>query len=101
MVAWFNSQKTKLNTLNKLLNLETRWTREFKAEHWKKQKEAVDRKKRGRGPHNLAELQAWLTDYRDGLVESEPNYEVQKALATAMLEPTRLAAWQGLLGLAP
>ncbi|NOT19577.1 MAG: hypothetical protein HOP24_04800 [Sideroxydans sp.] len=91
----------KVNNLNKLLNLETRWTREFKAEHRKKQKEAADRKQRGRGPHNLTELQEWLSDYRDGLVESEPNYEVHKVLAAAMLEPTRLATWQGELGLAP
>ncbi|CDQ11916.1 conserved protein of unknown function [Acidithiobacillus ferrivorans] len=100
-VAAQAADQPKVNTLNKLLNLETRWTREFKAEHRKKQKEAADRKLRGRGPHNLAELQSWLTDYRDGLVESEPNYEVHKVLAAAMLEPTRLATWQGELGLAP
>ncbi len=100
-VAVQATDQPKVNNLNKLLNLDTRWTREFKAEHRKKQKEAADRKQRGRGPHNLAELQAWLTDYRESLVASEPNYEVHKALAAAMLEPTRLATWQGELGLAP
>lgn len=100
-VAIHAADQPKVKNLNKLLNLNTRWTREFKAEHRKKQKEAADRKQRGRGPHNLAELQAWLTDYRDGLIESEPNYEVHKVLASAMLEPSRLAAWQSDLGLAP
>jgi hypothetical protein len=100
-VAVHAADQPKVKTLNKLLNLNTRWTCEFKAEHRKKQKEAAVRKQRGLGPHNLAELQAWLTDYRDGLIESEPNYEVHKVLAAAMLEPSRLATWQGDLGLAP
>lgn len=95
------ADQPKVDNLNKLLNLSTRWTREFKAEHRKKQKEATDKKRRGGGPHDLAELQEWLTNYRDGLVESEPNYKVHKALAAAMLEPTRLATWRSELGLAP
>jgi hypothetical protein len=89
----------KVDNLVGLLNLTARWTREFKAEHRKKQKEAADRKQRGRGPHDVAELQTWLTDYRDSLVDSEPNYEVHKTLAAAMLEPSRIAAWQADLGL--
>jgi hypothetical protein len=100
-VAIQAADQLKVNNLNELLNLGIRWTREFKAEHRKKQKEAADRKQRGRGPHDLAELQAWLTDYRDSLVQSEPNYEVHKALAAAMLEPARLASWSSALGLAP
>jgi hypothetical protein len=89
----------KVSKLNELLNLESRWTREFKAEHRKKQKEAAVRKLRGYGPQDIAGLLAWLTEYRDGLVESEPNYEVHKALASAMLEPTRVASWGSTLGL--
>lgn len=98
-VATQAAEQPKVDNLVGLLNLTVRWTREFKAEHRKKQKEAALRKQRGRGPHDLSELQVWLTDYRDGLVESEPNYEVHKTLAEAMLEPSRIAAWQTDLGL--
>jgi hypothetical protein len=100
-VAIKAADQLKVDNLDKLLNLGARWTREFKAEHRKKQKEAADRIRRGRGPRDFTELQLWLTEYRDGLVASEPNFEVHKALSSAMLEPTRLATWQGELGLAP
>lgn len=89
----------KADNLNRLLNLANRWTLEFKAEYRKKQKELADRRHHGRGPNDLAALQAWLTDYRDSLVDSEPHFEVHQVLCAAMLEPARLAAWHSELGL--
>lgn len=91
------TDQTKVDNLDKLLNLTHRWTLEFKAEYRKKQKELSDLKRRGRGPDDLAALQAWLTDYSDSLLDNEPDYEVHKVLSDAMLEPTRLAAWHSEL----
>jgi hypothetical protein len=83
----------KVNNLDQLLNLTNRWTREFKAEYRKKQKELSDRRRRGRGPNDLATLQQWVTDFHDGLIATEPHHEVHKALAAALLEPRHLASW--------
>lgn len=85
--------------LDALLNLSSRWTVQFKAEYLKKLQEIANLKKRGRGPNDPAALTAWLEDYRDGLIDSEPYHEVHKALADAMLEPERVAAWQSELSL--
>lgn len=85
--------------LDALFNLSSRWTREFKAEYLKKRQEVVTRIKRGRGPNDYAELKAWLEDYRDSLIESEPYHEVHQVLAATMLEPERIVAWQSELSL--
>jgi hypothetical protein len=83
----------KVDNLDHLLNLTSRWTREFKAEYSKKQRELLKLKQRARGPNDHNALQAWIADFCDGLLDSEPHYEVHKALGNAMLDAARVAAW--------
>ncbi|MEO5334245.1 MAG: hypothetical protein H7839_19700 [Magnetococcus sp. YQC-5] len=90
-----SSDSNRVRNLDTLLNLSTRWTKEFKAEYRKKQKQLADRQIRGLNPHNAAGLQQWLQDYRDDLSNSEPHYEVHCVLAEALLDPARMLALLG------
>jgi hypothetical protein len=88
--------------LDRLLNLSKRWTRKFKA-GYASQQDCLKRleKKRlsnGQARHSHEEVKNFLENFRDGLPEYEPYYEVQQVLAQALLEPTRLAAWHTELG---
>lgn len=102
-VAIHTTDQTKVNNLNKLLNLADRWTREFKAEYAKQQDVLRGRERqrvsRGQARHSQPEIQTYVQQWQDDLLFGEPHHEVHQALCTAMLEPARLAAWHSELGL--
>lgn len=78
----------KVQNLDTLLNLGQRWTREFKAEYRRLQREA-----QRRYPGNVRELQQRLLDYRQSLSAAEPHHEIHALLAEALLDPARLQAF--------
>lgn len=78
----------KVGNLNDLLHLGERWTREFKAEYRRLQREA---KRRCAG--DVQALQQRLMDYRQSLSPAEPHHEVHALLAEALLDPARLQAF--------
>lgn len=80
----------KVQNLDALLNLGRRWTREFKAEYRRLQREA-----QRRYPGNAPGLQKHLTAYRHSLSAAEPYYEIHALLAEMLLDPTRLQAFAG------
>lgn len=91
------ADQTKFTNLDKLLNLGTRWTREFKAEYAKQQNILIRREQRrreqGEMPHTQAEIQVHIQNIQADLLPSEPHHEVHRALLAAMLEKARLDAW--------
>jgi hypothetical protein len=89
----------RVNNVDTLLNLATRWTREFKAEYVSLQSKIRRRIERGEIGDTLADLEHYVQLEQADLSPSEPNYEVHNALLTAMLEQTRLEAWQVEIGL--
>lgn len=89
--------------LDALLNLSTRWTREFKAEYVKHQ-DVLNRRERRRiqnreTRHSEGDINSYVRDWQADLVPSEPHLEVHQALAEALQQPSRLAAWHHELGL--
>ena len=98
VVANAASDAPKVARLDKLLNLETRWNREFKAEYTKQQSVLIGREKRriarGDTRHTQAEVQAHLQAVQDDLMPTEPHYEVRNVLCAAMLDHARLASWR-------
>ncbi|WP_424859326.1 hypothetical protein ACPP3B_13575 [Tepidimonas sp. HKU77] len=78
----------KVQNLDILLNLSQRWTREFKAEYRRLQREA---QRRYRG--DVRALQHRIMDYRRSLSAAEPHYEIHALLAEALLDPARLQAF--------
>lgn len=87
----------KAANLNKLLDLDARWTRELKAEYEKHQ-EILRRREAWRVSnaqvgHTLTELNAYIQQWADDLLPSEPYHEVHATLAQAVLEPSRMEAW--------
>ena len=78
----------KVQNLDGLLNLGQRWTREFKAEYRRLQREA---QRRYRG--DLPALQQRIMDYRQSLSAAEPHHEIHALLAEALLDPARLKAF--------
>lgn len=78
----------KVQNLDSLLNLGERWTREFKAEYRRLQREA-----QRRYPGDLPALQQRLMDYRQSLSAAEPHHEIHALLAEALLDPARLQAF--------
>ena len=97
------ADSAKVSNLDKLLNLTDRWTREFKAEFRKQQSILIERERhrlsRGQPRHTQNEILAHLLSVQEDLLSTEPNYEVHSVLCSAMLEQSRLAAWQTELGL--
>jgi len=91
------ADQTKMNNLDRLLKLQDRWTREFKAEYQKQLEKLRRSRNRGQGPISIAELQNQLQKFQDDLVPSEPHNEVHEVLAQAMLDPARVASWQAEL----
>lgn len=89
--------------LDELLNLSTRWTREFKAEYAKHQDVLKRREQRrlqnAQARHSVADIQSYVQQWQADLVHSEPHHEVHQTLALALQEPSRLAAWHSELGL--
>jgi len=97
------SETVKVTNLDKLFNLSDRWTREFKAEYSKQQGILLKGEKRrirnGQERHTQAEVLAHLQNVQEDLLQTEPHFEVHSVLCSAMLEKSRLAAWQTELGL--
>jgi hypothetical protein len=82
------ADSVKVQNLNSLLNLGGRWTREFKAEYRRLQRE-VQRRYRG----DVHALQQRVMEYRQSLSAAEPHHEVHALLAEALLDPARLQAF--------
>ncbi|MCP3142105.1 hypothetical protein [Pyxidicoccus xibeiensis] len=81
----------KVSNLDTLLNLGERWTREFKAEYRRVQREVEKLRKKQPGL-TLDEVRLRLTDYRDRLSDAEPNVDVHRIVAETVLTPARLSA---------
>jgi hypothetical protein len=78
----------KVQNLDGLLNLGERWTREFKAEYRRLQREA-----QRQYAADVHALQQRLIDYRQSLSPAEPHHEVHALLVEAVLDPARLHAF--------
>ena len=93
----------KVEKLNELLNLADRWTREFKAEYARQQgvlrRQEQRRISRGQARHSPADIQAYVAQWQEDLLHSEPHHEVHQVLCKAVLEPTRLAIWHAELAM--
>ncbi len=99
------ADQPKVAELDALLNLASRWTREFKAEYAKHQYVLVRKEQRriqsGQARHTQAEILSYVQQWQANLVASEPHHEVHQTLATALQEPSRLAAWHSELNSVP
>jgi hypothetical protein len=91
------SDSPKVNNLDALLNLTSRWTREFKAEYAKHQdvlkRRERDRIRNAEARHTQAEIHSYVQQWIKDLPASEPHYEVHSTLAAALQQPPRLQAW--------
>ncbi|WP_186041030.1 hypothetical protein [Burkholderia gladioli] len=89
--------------LDSLLNLASRWTREFKAEYARHQDVLIRREQRriqsGQARHTPVEILSYVQQWQADLAASEPHHEVHRTLARALQEPSRLAAWHSELRL--
>jgi len=87
----------KVTNLDQLLNLTSRWTREFKLEYANHQdilrQRAQRRIKNGRERQTQADIRNYVQVWKDDLVPTKPHYEVHSLLSDALLEPARLASW--------
>ena len=88
----------KADSLNTLLNLSRRWTREFKSEYNKHKNVLLGRERRriqqGQARHTQAEVHAYLREWQTDLahLSGEPHHAVHETLAAAFQEPSRIAA---------
>jgi hypothetical protein len=87
----------KVINLDGLLNLSSRWTREFKAEYANRQdilrRREKNRINNGTNRHTQADIQNYIQGWKGDLLPTEPHHEVHLLLSDALLEPNRLAAW--------
>lgn len=88
-------QSNRVENLNRLFKLEDRWTREFKAEYCKVKKTMLQKKQTHFEDEKLSlqQLHSWIQEWSVGLIESEPHFEVHKALSRALLDPVRMSVW--------
>jgi len=97
------ADQPKVAKLDALLNLTSRWTREFKAEYAKHQDVLIRKEQRRlqsvQARQTQAEILAYVQEWEANLTASEPHCEVYQALAAALQEPTRLAAWHSEVAL--
>lgn len=97
------ADQPKVAKLDALLNLTGRWTREFKAEYARHKDVLIRREQRriqsAQARHTHVEILSYVEQWKADLAGSEPHYEVHRALATALQEPSRLAAWHSELNL--
>lgn len=97
------ADQPKADKLDALLNLTSRWTREFKAEYAKHQYALIRREKRrlerAQARHTQVEILTYVQQWQADLMASEPHHEVHRALAAALQEPTCLAAWHSEIAL--
>ncbi|TOJ24053.1 hypothetical protein [Vibrio parahaemolyticus] len=91
------ADQPKADNLDSLLNLTSRWTREFKRKYFehqdtlrrREQKKIAGQKNR----HTLGDIHAYVTQWNDDLYDGAPHFEVHEVLANALLESSRLKAW--------
>jgi hypothetical protein len=83
--------RQKVEHLDGLLNLSARWTREFKAEYRRLQRE-LELQCARIGPLTANDLQHRMLRYRNELSAAEPYHEVHQQVAYAMLTPARQTA---------
>lgn len=87
----------KVSNLDHLLNLTSRWTREFKAEYANHQDILRQREQNsihnGTNRHSQDDIQKYIQGWKADLVPTKPHYEIHSLLSDALLEPARLAAW--------
>jgi len=97
------ADQPKVDNLNRLINLADRWTREFKAEYINQLDVLRGRERRrvqrAQARHTLAEILAYVQQWQDDLLPSEPHHEVHQVLCVAMQKPERLAALHSELNL--
>lgn len=97
------ADQPKADSLDKLLKLSSRWTRELKAEYAKHQdvlrRREQYRVKNGQARHSVADIHSYVQQWQVDLTHSEPHYEVHQTLVRAVQQPCRLAAWYSELGL--
>lgn len=95
------TDEPKAEKLDTLLNLNSRWTREFKAEYAKHQDVLIRREQRrlqsAQARHTQVEILSYIQQWQADLTASEPHHEVHLALAAALQEPSRIAAWHSEL----
>ncbi|QIR94366.1 hypothetical protein FR729_15545 [Vibrio alginolyticus] len=95
------ADQARADNLDSLLNLTSRWTREFKAKYASHQDTLRRREQKkisnGQNRHTQLDIQAYVTQWQSDLNAGEPNYEVLNTLAEALLEPDRLSAWHSEL----
>ena len=95
------ADQPKVAKLDALLNLTSRWTREFKMEYAKHQDVLIRREQRrlqsAQARHTQVEILTYVQQWQADLAASEPHHEVHQTLAAALQEPTRLAAWHSEL----
>lgn len=98
------SDAARVRNLDELLNLSTRWTRRFKAEYRIQQDDLrrIAKKKiqLQQGSVSQVEIQNHLQGEQSKLSPERPWFEVHCALFAALLQQSRLDAWQTELGLA-
>lgn len=96
--ATTNANQHKVAKLDALLNLSSRWTREFKAEYAKHQDALIRREQRrmknAQDRHTQIEILTYIQEWQADLATNEPHYEVHQLLATLLQELPRLNAWQ-------
>lgn len=86
------ADSSKVQNLDNLLNLGERWTREFKAEYRRLQRELLQFKDRSNRQPSAEQLASRIREYKERLSDKEPNFEVHLEVAEAFLAPTRLQA---------
>jgi hypothetical protein len=91
------ADQPKVANLDALLNLTSRWTREFKAEYAKHQdvlrRRETHRIKVGMASHTQQELHGYVQQWAADLSPGEPHHEVHTVLGQAMSELARTQAW--------
>lgn len=98
------SDVARVRNLDELLNLSTRWTKRFKAEYRIQQDDlrriAEKKIQTQQGAVSQVEIQDYLQGEQSKLSPERPWFEVHCALFAALLQQSRLDAWQTELGLA-
>lgn len=91
------ADQPKATNLDGLLNLSSRWTREFKAEYVRHQDDLHRRERRrielGQARYSLAEIEQHVETWSAGLSPSEPHHAVHTVLSQVLMQPARLQAW--------
>ncbi len=86
------ADSSKVQNLDKLLDLGNRWTREFKAEYRRLQREMLQLRDRSHPQPSAEQLAERIRDHKKRLSDKEPNFEVHSEVVEAFLIPERLQA---------